>query len=169
MKRVPLLRGTIALGLVARPPHSVHLVSIIERILSAAGFRRRITSVSRPSPATARNAHRNDDSWKDTIMKTLFAAAFLAVTAAGIGAVSAMPVAPSSAGSNIIHVRAGLRPRLRAWSRRLLPSDARLCPSPPCAVAVTGVRPPRVPHLVVSFTSAQSKPRFGGVFLCHLG
>jgi hypothetical protein len=43
-------------------------------------------------------------------MKTLFAAAFLAVSAAGLGAVSAMPVAPSSAGSNVIHVAQGCGP-----------------------------------------------------------
>lgn len=43
-------------------------------------------------------------------MKTLFAAAFLAVSAVGLSAASAMPVAPSSAGSDIIHVAQGCGP-----------------------------------------------------------
>ena len=43
-------------------------------------------------------------------MKTLFAAALFAVSVAGVGAASAMPVAPSSTGSNIIHVAQGCGP-----------------------------------------------------------
>jgi len=43
-------------------------------------------------------------------MKTMFAAALLAVSVAGIGTVSAMPVAPSSAGTDVIHVAGGCGP-----------------------------------------------------------
>lgn len=43
-------------------------------------------------------------------MKTLFAAALFAVSVAGVGAVSAMPAAPSSAGSDVIRVAQGCGP-----------------------------------------------------------
>ncbi len=60
-------------------------------------------------------------------MKTLFAAAFLQSRLL-VSAPSATPVAPSSAGSNIIHVAQGCGPASRAAEGRL-PPDARLCPS----------------------------------------
>lgn len=61
-------------------------------------------------------------------MKTLFAAAFLAASVAGLGAVSAMPAAPSSAGSDVIRVAQGCGPgfargpmgacrRIAGWGR----------------------------------------------------
>lgn len=43
-------------------------------------------------------------------MKTLFAAAFLLATAAGFSAASAMPVAPASTGTDVIHVAGGCGP-----------------------------------------------------------
>lgn len=70
-------------------------------------------------------------------MKTLFAAAFLAVTAAGLGAASAMPVAPvSPAGSDVIHVAQGCGPgfsrgpygRCRANRVIVVRPAARRCP-----------------------------------------
>jgi hypothetical protein len=47
---------------------------------------------------------------KDNIMKALYAAAFLAASAAGLGAANAMPVAPASSGSDVIHVAQGCGP-----------------------------------------------------------
>lgn len=43
-------------------------------------------------------------------MKALYAAAFLAVSAAGFGSASAMPVAPASTGTDVIHVAGGCGP-----------------------------------------------------------